>query len=189
MVLGLRTFPPLGRVSQVNSQVICFSVLLEVADHDAEEPWEICLWHSSGQQPWEETMLSSALKTDSPAFLQRGALKNQHLSYNAAIPMTSSLHFTIKYRSGPTQPWIWARDELGIDDGLVILNVEGQRPLADDLSSIIRGLNPELKVRSVASQTPRTQLWTIQAAVTSASDDRSAYADLELGTPWGGFVR
>ncbi|RYC62304.1 hypothetical protein CHU98_g3891 [Xylaria longipes] len=189
MVLGLHTFPPLGRVSQVKSQVISFSALLEVADHDAEEPWEICLWHSTGEQPWEETMLSLAPGTDSPTFLQQGSLSHRRLSYNVAVPMTSSLHFTLKYRSGPTQPWIWAGDELGIDDGLVILNVEGQRPLTGDLSNIIRGLNPELKVRSVASQTPRTQLWTIQAAVSPASDDRSAYADTELGTPWGGFIR
>ncbi|KAI0452334.1 raffinose synthase Sip1 [Xylaria acuta] len=189
MVLGLTTFPSLGRVSQVKSQVISFSALLEVADHDAEEPWEICLWHSSGGQPWEETMFSSAPRTDSLTFLQQGSLSHRCLSYSVAVPMTSSLHFTLKYRSGPTQPWIWARDELGIDDGLVTLNVESQRLLTDELSNIIRGLNPELKVRSVASQTPRTQLWTIQAAVTPASDDRSAYADVELGIPWGGYVR
>ncbi|KAI0545528.1 raffinose synthase Sip1 [Xylaria curta] len=189
MVLGLHSYPPLGRVSYVKSQFISFSVLIEVADHDAEEPWEICLWHSPGEQPWEETILSSTPITDSPTILQQGSPNRRVLSYSVVLPMTSSLHFTLKYRTGPTQPWTWARDKLGIDDGLVILDVEGQSPLTEDLSSVIQGLNPELKVRLVASQTPRTQLWTIQAAVTPASDDRSAYASIELGIPWGGFVR
>ncbi|KAI0190911.1 raffinose synthase Sip1 [Xylaria flabelliformis] len=189
MVLGLHSYPPLGRVSLVKSQVISFSVLVEVTDHDAEEPWEICLWHSSGEQPWKETILSSTPITASPTFLQQGSPNRQCLSYSVDVPIASSLHFTLKYRSNPTQPWTWARDKLGIDDGLVLLNVECQSPLADDLSSVIQGLNPELKVRSVSSQTPRTRLWTIQAAVTPASNDRSAYANIELGIPWGGFVR
>ena len=53
MVLGLHSFPPLGRVSQVKGPTINFLVILELADHDDEHPWEICLWHSCGEQPWQ----------------------------------------------------------------------------------------------------------------------------------------
>ncbi|KAI3340606.1 raffinose synthase Sip1 [Ustulina deusta] len=189
-MVGLYTFPPLGRVSQVKSQLVSFSAVLEVVGHDSEKPWEICLWYSSGEQPWEETILSLASRSDSPIFLQLDSSSHKHhISYTAVLPLMSSLRFTLKYRSSPTQPWLWARDELGVDDGLIILNVEDRRTLTGDLSHIIQGLNPELTVRSVASQTPRTQLWTIEAAVEPASGGVSAYADVELGTPWGGFVR
>ncbi|KAI0804423.1 raffinose synthase Sip1 [Xylaria sp. FL0064] len=189
MVVGIYSFPPLGRVSQIKSQTVSFSAVLEVGSHDAEEPWEICLWSSSGEQPWKETILSLASPSDTPTFLQVDSSSPKRISYTAILPLISSLRFTLKYRSNPTHPWIWARDELGIDDGFIIFNVEDQRILNSDLSHIIRGLNPELNVRSVASQTPRTQLWTIEATVGPASDGVSAYADVELGTPWGGFVR
>ncbi|KAF2971011.1 hypothetical protein GQX73_g2576 [Xylaria multiplex] len=189
MVVGLHTFPPLGRVSQVKGQVISFSVVLEVVGHDAEKPWQICLWHSSGEQPWEETTLSSAPRNESPIFLQLDSSDHEYLSFTAVLPIISSLRFTLKYRSSPAQPWVWARDELGINDGFIIINPEDKFALMSDLSNIIRGLNPELNVRSVASQTPRTQLWTIEAAVAPASGGVSSYADVELGTPWGGFVR
>ncbi|KAI0877836.1 raffinose synthase Sip1 [Hypoxylon argillaceum] len=185
----LYTFPPLGRVSQVKTRVVSFSVVLEAADHDVEKPWEVCLWHSSGEQPWEETILPPTPSTEAPTLLRLDNLNHTSTLYSAALPVISSLRFTLKYRSSPTQPWIWARDGLGVDDGFIILNVEAQCPLTDDLSNIIRGLNPELKVRSVTSQTPRTQLWTIEAAVAPAKNDVSAYADVELGIPWGGFVR
>ncbi|KAI1425750.1 raffinose synthase Sip1 [Xylaria sp. FL1777] len=189
MVVGLYTFPPLGRVSKFKSQIVSFSAILEVASHDAEKPWEICLWSSSGDRSWEETILSSASGSDSPTFLQLDNSNHKRISYTAVLSLISPLRFTLKYRSSPDQPWIWARDELGVDDGLMILNAENQRTLTSDLSHVIHGLNPELNVRSVASQTPRTQLWTIEAVVGPTSDGVSAYADVELGNPWGGFVR
>ncbi|KAJ8126290.1 hypothetical protein O1611_g7347 [Lasiodiplodia mahajangana] len=189
MAAKLYTFPPLGRVSQVRSEIISFSVVLELDEHDAEKPWEICLWHSSGEQPWEETVLTATPRTESPTFLQLGSLSPTRIFYSGTLPMLSSLRFTIKYRSSPAQPWTWARDELGVDDGLIIMKARDQLLLRDDLSDIICGLNPELKVRSVASQTPRTQLWTIEAAVAPADNDVSTYTDVELGVPWGGFVR
>ncbi|KAI0109043.1 raffinose synthase Sip1 [Nemania sp. FL0031] len=189
MASKLYTFPPLGRVSQVPSELIFFSVVLEPVDHNAEKPWEICLWHSSDEQPWEEMVLAAVPRTESPAFLQPDSSSPTRIVYGGTLPMLLSLRFTIKYRSSPTEPWTWARDELGIDDGLVIMNAKDQCLLTDDLSDIIHKLNPELKVRSVPSQTPRTQLWTIEAAAAPSENDISSYTDLELGIPWGGFVR
>ncbi|KAI1298238.1 raffinose synthase Sip1 [Xylaria venustula] len=189
MVVGIFTSPPLGRVSQVKSQVVSFFAVLQVLGHDVEEPWEVCLWYSSGDQPWEELMLLPAPRHGSPTFLQLDSSSHKHISYAAVLPLTSPLRFTLKYRSSSAQPWIWARDELRVDDGLVILNAEDQHTLRDDLSHILPGLDPKLNVRSVASQTPRTQLWTIEAAVGPSNDDASSYVDVELGNPWGGFIR
>ncbi|KAI1436862.1 glycoside hydrolase family 36 protein [Xylaria sp. CBS 124048] len=189
MALGLYTFPPLGRVCPVRTQATILSVVLEVADHDAEKTWEICLWYSSGDQPWQEKIVPSTPRRHFPTFSRSDSLTHRHLCYSVELPTTSSLRFTFKFRSDQTLPWTWARDVLGVGDGLIIPNVEIDRPLTDDLSNIIHGLNPELKVTPVLSQTPRTQLWTIEAAIAPASDNSSAYADIELGTPWAGFVR
>ncbi|KAI8630117.1 glycoside hydrolase family 36 protein [Xylariaceae sp. FL1651] len=189
MEVRLYTYPPLGRQSRTKSEVVSFSVVLEVAEHDAEKPWEIALWHSSDKQAWEATLASSASTPNCPTVLQAIDSSRAHLFYSATLSVSSSLSFTVKFRSDPTEAWRWARDELGVDDGLILLGLKNQRPLTADLSDIIQGLNPELTIRSAMSQTPRTQLWTIEAAVASARNDLSSYADIELGTPWGGFVR
>ncbi|KAI0976809.1 raffinose synthase Sip1 [Xylaria arbuscula] len=188
MVVGIYTSPPLGRVSQVKSQIVSFFAVLQVLGHDVEEPWEVCLWYSSGEQPWEELIMLPAPRSGSPTFLQLDSSTHKHISYTAVLPLTCSSRFTLKYRSDSSQPWIWAKEGLGVDDGLIILNVEDQHTLKDDLSHILPGLDPKLNVRSVASQTPRTQLWTIEAAV-GPSSDVSTYVDVGLGTPWGGFLR
>ncbi|KAI1811300.1 glycoside hydrolase family 36 protein [Poronia punctata] len=188
-VVGLHSYPPLGRVSQsTTSQDISFSAVLAVADDD--RPWEVCVWHSSGEEgsPWEETSLSPAAEIDRPSQLPCPDPKgNRRLFYHASLPRRNCSHFTLKFRPDPTQAWSWAKDHLGLDDGLVLPPFTlGQD---NDLSDVIHGLNPLLKVKSVASQTPRTQLWTVEAPVGPATTDESGYANVELGTPWGHFVR
>ncbi|KAI1827497.1 glycoside hydrolase family 36 protein [Xylaria intraflava] len=192
MVVGLYTFPPLGRVCPVRTQTVTLSVVLGVADHDAEKPWEIRLWYASGGLPWQEKLLLPAPRTCSPIISRPGNLTHRYLYYSARLPTTLSISFTFKFRSSAALPWTWARDALGLGDGLIIpLIPDGAagRPLTDDLSTIIHGLNSELKVTPVPGQTPRTQLWTIECIVAPASENKSTCADIELGNPWGGFVR
>jgi len=187
-VLRLHSFPPLGRVSQTDSQSVAFSVVLEVGDLDGDKPWEVCVWHSSGDESiWEETILSSTPENDSPTCLSTS--NGKQLFYCISLPISRSLHFTLKFRSDPAQPWSWVRDRLSLDDGLVLSNAGTLYQVEDNLSDVIQGLNPVLKVSCVASQTPRTQLWTIEAAAGPACDAESAYTDLELGNPWGSFIR
>jgi hypothetical protein len=187
-VLGLHSFPPLGRVSQTDSQSVAFLVVLEVDDLDGDKPWEVCIWHSSGDEPiWEETILSCTPENGPPTRLFTS--NGKQLFYHVSLPISRSLHFTLKFRSDPAQPWSWARDCLSLEDGLVLANAGTMYSAKHDLSDVIQGLNPALKVSSVASQTPRTQLWTIEAAAGPACDAESAYTDVELGNPWGSFIR
>ncbi|KAI0200850.1 glycoside hydrolase family 36 protein [Astrocystis sublimbata] len=181
----IQTFPPLGRVTQVTSRTVSFSAVIEAAE-PADEPFDVCIWHTSGEQPSEETRLQLTSSEDPPASLQEGRPGHRLHYYSAEIHIKSYLRFALTFRIGAIE---LGKDDLGFDDGFVISNVEDEIPQTNDLSTIIHGLNSSLQVRSVASQTPRTQLWTIQAPVTSATGDRSAYADVELGTPWGGFAR
>ncbi|RYP03833.1 hypothetical protein DL764_004883 [Monosporascus ibericus] len=108
----------------------------------------------------------------------------------SAIQASSPLRFTIKFRNSPDQSWRWVRDELGVDDGTVVSTPENCRDQGTtNLSDVIAGLNQDLKVRSTMSQTPDTELWTIEADIAPAQDEKSAYANIELGTPWGGPLR
>ncbi|RYP41097.1 hypothetical protein DL767_001258 [Monosporascus sp. MG133] len=135
-------FPPLGQVTQLRSDAVSFIILLQVDEENADDPWELSIWHSS-----------------------------------TGVEC-------------PDRSWRWARDELGVDDGTVVITPENYRDRGTtNLSDVIAGLNQDLKVSSAMSQTPDTELWMIEADIAPARDDKSAYANIELGTPWGGPLR
>ncbi|XXH02549.1 hypothetical protein Hte_008925 [Hypoxylon texense] len=186
---NISSYPPVGQVTQLRDNSFQFFALLEVQNEYAEDPWEVAVWHSAGDG-WTETLLSPISATDSPSSLQITSPSNTPLYFGAPFFVSSSLNFTVKFRNSRNESWMWSREVSGTADGVVLINPEV--PLAEaetNLSNIIHGLNPDLKVRASASQTPRTQLWTINASVGPVQDDRSTYADVELGTPWGGSLR
>ncbi|KAI5922040.1 raffinose synthase Sip1 [Camillea tinctor] len=187
----LSSFPPLGQITQLKTEAVNFYSLLEVDIEDVDSPWQIAIWHAAVGRAWEEKLMVPVDGSDAPISLQTVNSPNTcRLYFGAALPVSSLLNFTLKFRKAPDQPWRWIREEHGIDDGAVLINLEVPQPLrSDDLSSIIHGLNPDLKVESVASQSPGTQLWTLEAHVGPADDAYSAYTDVHIGTPWGNFLR
>ncbi|OTA80869.1 glycoside hydrolase family 36 protein [Hypoxylon sp. CO27-5] len=189
MEANVFSYPPLGRATQLKDKTFQFIALLEVEDDHAKDPWEVAVWHSSDGD-WEETLLSPASDGDFPALLRVPGPSKTLLYFCAPLFVSSFMNFTLKFRHDPTQPWRWSREALGVTDGVVLINLEDSLHRMDgNLGDIIHGLNPELSVRTAASQTPNTELWTIKADVGPAEEDRSAYADVELGTPWGGALR
>ncbi|KAI2630297.1 glycoside hydrolase family 36 protein [Hypomontagnella submonticulosa] len=190
MEVTISSYPPLGQITQLKDKTFSFIALLEVEnDHAKEDPWEVAVWHSIGLD-WSEKLLSRISASDSPSTLQTIGSSSVFLYFGASFSVPSSLKFTLKFRNGRNQPWRWCHEISGVTDGLVLVNPETPvQGLDTSLSDIIHGLNPELRVRAAASQTPNTQLWTIDAAVDPADGDHSAYADIEIGNPWGGALR
>ncbi|KAI1774806.1 glycoside hydrolase family 36 protein [Hypoxylon cercidicola] len=190
MEAQISSYPPLGQVTQLRENTFEFFALLEIGNEHAEDPWEVAVWHSSADGGWIETLLSPISAPDSPSSLQITSSSDTLLYFRTSFFISSSLNFTLKLRNSRNQPWRWSRDVSGIADGVILINPEVPFGGTEtSLSDIIHGLNPDLKVRASASQTPRTQLWTINANIGPAQDDRSAYTDIELGTPWGGPLR
>ncbi|KAI1136070.1 glycoside hydrolase family 36 protein [Hypoxylon sp. FL0543] len=190
MEANICSYPPLGRVTQLKDKTFQFAALLEVEIDHAEDPWEVAVWHSSAEGDWRETLLASFPAGNSPASLQFTRPETSLLYFRAPFLVPSSMNFTLKFRNGPEQPWRWAQEASGLMDGVVLINPEDTLYRTDEnLSDFIHGLNPELSVKEAASQTPNTRLWTVEANVGPAEEDRSAYADVELGTPWGGALR
>lgn len=186
----ISSYPPLGQVTQFKDNSFQLLALLEVDSSCTEDPWEVAVWYSSSGADWTEKPLSPISVNDSPSALQ--IVRNSHvrLYFGAPFIVSSSLKFTLKFRNGRNQPWRWSRKVSGIYDGIVLISPTSPNNGMDtNLSKIIHGLNPELTVTGAKSQTPNTQIWTVSASVNPAGDDRSAYADVELGTPWGGALR
>ncbi|KAI8961968.1 glycoside hydrolase family 36 protein [Daldinia sp. FL1419] len=183
------SYPPLGQITQFKDKTFQLFALLEVDSSYAENPWEVAVWYSSGSD-WTEKLLSPISVHDHPSALQ--VVKNSYtpLYFGAHFTVSSFLNFTLKFRNGRDQPWRWSRQVSGTGDGTVLISsgslIDGT---SSSLSNVIHGLNPELAVKAAESQTPNTQLWTVSADVNPARDDHSAYADVELGVPWGGALR
>ncbi|EGO53119.1 hypothetical protein NEUTE1DRAFT_92118 [Neurospora tetrasperma FGSC 2508] len=102
----------------------------------------------------------------------------------------STLNFTAKFRQGPDHDWRWVRNEQGLGDGYIVVDVGAPEGSDDeDLPDLIHGLNPSLKWSPHLSQCPGTRLWTIEVPVDGAQDDdNSTFTHVPLGIPWGGFL-
>ncbi|KAK8851880.1 raffinose synthase Sip1 [Apiospora arundinis] len=188
MGVTLSSFPPLGQVTQLKTGNGRFTVLLEVGENEADESWEVAAWHSSDGAEWKEETMTPLKEGLASTSIQGVRTDNIRIYFTSSFSVSSNLNFTFKFRKGPAEPWRWARDEMSIGDGAVVVNPE--RALGTtDFADVVKELNPDLKVKSHMSQSRGTELWSIEAPVGAANGEDSTYADTRLGTPWGGFLR
>lgn len=190
--MGLSTYPPLGQVTQTAFGEVVFHALLEVDQSRGAEPWQVSLWHTSDKdgQAWTETLLSRSEDGNVPSALQPLDESLVRIYFSALVPVQPSLYFTLKFREAPERDWQWVRDEQGHDDGVVVVNTkETPGNVSEKLGDIIKDLNPTFKVKSGSSQCPGTQLWSLEATVGGAVDDESSFTDVDVGLPWGDFLR
>lgn len=188
----LSSHPPVGQVTQVASREVLFRAILEVDQTRASKPWQVALWHchDGGGGDWAESALVPTPSGSEPCVLQSLDASLARLHFSASFPVDPPLRFTLKFREAPDQEWRWVRDVHGIDDGVVIGTTgPAQGDVNEGPEDIIHGLDPSVKVKSAPSQCPGTQLWTFEATVRGADGDTSSSSDIELGLPWGGFLR
>ncbi|KAL2129449.1 hypothetical protein VTI74DRAFT_7789 [Chaetomium olivicolor] len=191
MTAFVAAYPPLGQVTQLQDPNVEFYVVLEVPKELAEESWQLSLWHSTLEGgEWTETLVLPVTSNIRPADLHEASGERARLYFTAKLTVESSLNFTVKFRLASGQEWRWVRDEQGVDDGLVVISSKSIHDGdTEGLPDLIKDLNPDLKVESHASQTPKTRLWSLEAAVDGAKDDKSTFVEVPLGLPWGGFLR
>lgn len=186
----ISTYPPLDRVTQLQSGTVSFIAVLHVPGDHVQQPWEVALWSQAddSEGDWTETILSRTKRV--PSTLQKVAKPEARVWFDGKVTVKSSLHFTVKYRTSPDSPWQWVRDEQNKGNGLVIVNSQTTTDaISEDFGSILKGHDSNLVVKSCTSQCPATRLWSITATVPAAKGENSAYADAKLGLPWGGFLR
>lgn len=188
MGASVSVYPPLGQITQVRNGKVQVTALLQLPADQANQSWEVALWHAAGDDAWTETLLSSTQKI--PSTLQAIDNSTARLWFDGEVNVTSLLNFTLKFRSASDQPWRWARDEQGMGDGTIIVNSTlTTDALPDSFEVILKGYDPSINVKSCQSQCPGTRLWALETTVGAAEGEESTYADASLGTPWGGFLR
>lgn len=178
--------PPLSQVTTTKGTTVEFTVLLEIDESHRSEAWELRLWYSHGVE-WQECCLNPS--HTHPTVLQTSSSPAFHrLYFTTKLDMSSFLTFTIKFRSGPGQPWNWVNDHQRTIDGIVILESKTNQVEDVDLGDLIEDLNSMFETRKVISDTPRTTVWSVATHVEAAIGDKSASVEIKFGSPWGGEI-
>ena len=190
----VQSYPPLGQVTPVEDGHIQLRAVLEAADSQTNETWQVSAWHSLDGTEWSETRLEPSSLHSKPQCLQPRTDSVSRLFYEASFSFHESLQFTIKYRHTSESDWTWAGPGHGLLDGTIVL--QRPDPLSEELEDLIENLNPEWEVTSCSSQTPRTLLWCLEAEVPGPRLDRdkdnsdtSSFRDIPIGIPRDKFLR
>jgi hypothetical protein len=191
MGVAISSYPPLGQVTQVKTNNIHFTVLLEVGNDDATQPWQVALWCSTNESTiWTTRELVSS--EDESAFSSTNIVNSDkaRLYFRGTHNVPSISSFTIKYRKNSLEDWSWVKDDQSMDDGTIIVNPEDVIGCSSTpFSDIFNHLDPGIRVRSTMSQSPATELWTLEVGVGPAHGEGAGSADFRLGKPWGHWSR
>lgn len=187
MKVQLQSHPPLGQVTLLGSGETTLTAVLEIPRHREQESWEVALWVSPDGAEWTESVLSRIGVGLGPQTLQAVPNSMSRLYFTCSLCLTTSLQLTLKFRHEKDEPWRWIRDEQGLDDGLIMATSPSLT--SETLQNLIPDLDGEWKVSSRMSQSPRTQLWTLEVTIPPADGDTPTFKYIEIGTPWGSYLR
>ncbi|KAM0504148.1 hypothetical protein ACHAP8_002553 [Fusarium lateritium] len=187
MKVVLQSFPPLGQVTSIQGKSATLTTVLEIPKSRASESWEVSAWHSVDDSAWEDVLLLSIQEVSAPQTLQTLGDSMHRFYFSSSITFEASLKFTLKFRHSSDADWRWIRDEQGLNDGLIVNTSVGLS--SNSLSDLIPDINyKDWTIKSQLSQSPRTSLWSLEAAIASANQDDSTYRDISIGTPFGTFA-
>ncbi|KAJ2891640.1 putative galactinol--sucrose galactosyltransferase 6 [Zalerion maritima] len=189
MRISLTCYPPLGQLSKLPPGPVTVHTVLDVHPGRAQEPWEVCLWHSVDGKQWSDLSLTPSSSDTYPSCLQAEDSSIYRMYLRGEVYAETSIYFTLKLRHGTDLEWKWVRDETGMDNGIVILDRTSSSEFSRVLEDYIPDLNTKLETRTLLSQSPRTQLWSLEISVPGESNDTASRTDIELGTPWGSYLR
>lgn len=187
MKVCIQSYPPLGQVTLVQGNEVTLTCVLEIPSFRAIEPWEVSLWHSVDGSEWKSVGLLGMESSQTPQSLQELSDSTSRFYFSTTLSLKRSIQFTVRFRHGSGEEWRWIRDEQGLKDGSVVKTAASI--ISDQLLELIPDLNPEWTVSSRVSQSPGTLLWALETQISPVKEDNSTYRDVEIGTPWGSFLR
>lgn len=183
----LQSHPPLGQVTRVGDEALQLIVVLQAPAHPRPVAWQVASWHSVDKAEWTETLLSRVPAEKTPRCLQDDPEAKDNVFFAAPLSFKSHVQFTLKFRVGESEEWRWIRDDHGLEDGHVVRKAADYT--GDSVADLIPSLSGEWRVAELLSQSSRSRLWSLEAAVPAAQVDESGSKDVEIGFPWGTFMR
>lgn len=187
MQLRFQTHPPLGQVTRVETEEVHFQAILEVPQVWTAEAWDVVLWYAEDGGDWKEAAFSPSSATHKPFHVGYESNGCTVISFDLQLPIKSSIQFTARLRHNGQGEWLWANGALNQENGHVVKDQPFQATGA--LADFIPDLNSRWTAKSLLSQTPETQLWSLEVATKAAHGDKPSTEQLPIGTPWGSFLR
>lgn len=189
----LSSFPPLGQVTKASAAEgeFSFVVCLQVHRALADRPWQVALSCTPlGRANWHDILLTSAVPENAPVSLSAPEPVISPIYFTTSSTIHAATSFTFKFRESPHLPWREAREDLLIQDGIVLPMASSRLP--DILQrDILQDLGPDVTVKPAVSQTPATNLWVMEAPVSglvAGGSDQSVLSDVNIGLPWKGEI-
>ncbi|KAF2102437.1 glycoside hydrolase [Rhizodiscina lignyota] len=186
--------PPLGQATAVpaGSPSVTFTVFVETNASPTRE-LEVQLWHNIGtSQDWEGTSFAELEDPSDLVFIEaepKAGVRRQcfRLELEGKPQDKDLVSFTIRFRSGPNEPWKWIRDQSSVTDGQLCyqkLNSQGpERELAD----YFKNFNTEITVQKEKPQN-KAGVYSLLTRIDAAEGEESGYTSYRLGIP-AGFSR
>ncbi|KAI6246211.1 putative galactinol--sucrose galactosyltransferase 6 [Erysiphe necator] len=185
----ISSYPPLGKVSVIDSTSIVFFVLLEVDNTSQGLEWQVSLSHSDLEtEDWIEEPLTF-VQNISDQFIAFPGIKSKlelrKLYFTATFSVNHTFKFTIKFRKNIENYWKSSRD-LNTSDGIIVIKPKSQENVdLFGLNHYIHGLDPLFQTKKCSEKNHNNFLWYIEAPVEAADGEISRIKDIEIGTPWG----
>ena len=183
----VQTYPPLGRVTIVKDGHVNFTAVLNQARRAEGQDWQVALWHQIDEGEWSELLLQRSRTSDEPHNLQSSSVDQQRQFYSNHLTFRSTVQFTLKYRLGDVEEWEWVGDGRKLSDGHVLMR--STTYMSDNLLDIIPDQNSTWATTSLMSQSPKTNLWSLETVIPAANGDTSSYGQVDIGTPWTSYLR
>lgn len=185
MQIRIQTFPRLGDVTAVKSRKQTISATLEVPTHFTKKDWQVSLWHCIDGGEWQDKVLVPLAREDIPIDLKLSSLSRLH--FQAEVIFNDSIQFTIRFRDSSDQPWLWTKEEHGLEDGYIVS--QSASTTSPELRDLIPDLSAEWKISTLRSQAPDTRLWSLTTNISPSSADKSSFRDVEIGRPFTDFQK
>ncbi|KAI9894781.1 MAG: hypothetical protein M1814_002138 [Vezdaea aestivalis] len=203
MLVNLICHPPLAQSTIApppalrSQRSIQFTVLLECDKASVDRSWELSLWHNwSSPEQWEANSFELIRPSRIYHFPGISSLGTSFLEFRANLPGNPPsgrpLKFTVKFRTGPGQAWVWANEALSTSDGELIF------PASE--TSDFTGLNdylsiqPGFSAKKVQSQSRDATVWSVQGEAKPANGRTPSVESTLFCTPkaysrWMALVR
>lgn len=192
MEVLVSTYPPLGRVTKLDSPYVGFLCVLVVDLHDAGDGWQVVLRYAPlGSDNWTEHSLAA---TNRSLFSARQNDGKHQLLFETEITINSASKFEISFRQNNADSWSTAR---GRNDGdlesvvLLVPQISLLNEKAHDLKAYVEELNSDLYYKLLDDGSDSGILsWLVEAPIAAASGDSPYMDQVMFGKPFGGnFLR
>ncbi|KAF8430254.1 glycoside hydrolase superfamily [Tirmania nivea] len=202
--------PPLGSMTVVEAdgKPIRFTAVLELSSYsqniiteEQDEDLSVELWYGvdGGAKEWQEARFKPADASSLTILKPNPSRPQKHFHLDLHYSDYQPLSFTIRFRTSPTGPWLWAGNYGSNNDGRLIFRSPHQYALEarqDSFSAFFQNPSNSITARPSSSQVSGVRIWDLNAPIGPRTSESVSlgtplnmeryYALVKVSSPWMG---